>query len=407
MVWHSIRTALVSIWTKKTRSFLTMLGIIIGVAQIIALIGLGQGVKSQIASEVTQLGSNLLITLPGKVQDSQGGFNPAASIGASTLTEKDVGIIRSLPDVELVSPVSLLAGLPAVGDIVANGSLIAAVEPSYFTVMTTVKISAGRSFNDQENSAKQSVMVLGGGPAKILFPGIAPPDIVGQTVRIGKTDFGVVGVTETSQSTSVFGGNQFDSFVFIPYATGRSINENTQIFRLAVKTKADTDVKAVANEVRAALKQEHGIEDFTVFTQEDLLKVVDSILGLITTAIVGLASISLIVGGIGIMNIMLVAVTERTKEIGVRKAVGASFWHILMQFLVESVTLSLLGGAIGVAIAWAASIFVKQKAGLTILIDLNAILIATLFSLGIGVIFGLAPAIRAARKDPIEALRYE
>ncbi len=407
MIWHALRTAFVSIWTKKTRSFLTMLGIIIGVAQIIALIGLGQGVKQDVSKEVTQLGTNTLVVLPGKVQTDQGGFNPAASVGASTLTENDVAALRKLPEVVSVATISLIGGLPTVGEKSDPAALTIAVEPAYFDIVNTVKIASGRSFTADDNAQKLRVMVLGEQPRQVFFPGRMTADVLKQKVKLGKEEYDIVGLTEAAQSTSLFGSNTFSNAVFIPYATAKANIANTQIFRLAVKVKEDTDAKAAAEELSATLRDLHGADDFTVFTQDDLLKVVDDILGVITKAIVGLSAISLIVGGIGIMNIMLVAVTERTREIGVRKAVGASNWHILLQFLVEAIIISILGGAIGVAITAVAGFIVKQKAGLTIVIDFQSVLIATAFSVGVGVIFGLAPAIRAARKDPIEALRYE
>lgn len=407
MIGQAFLTAIRSIWSKKTRSFLTMLGVIIGVSQIIALIGLGQGVKQSVADEVTQLGTNVLFVLPGKLQDAEGGFNPAASVGASTLTERDLERLKSLPEITTITPVSLLAGIPAVGEKTALGTMTVAVEPDYFQVVTTVQVVAGRKFTNEENISEARVILLGKGARTSLFPNVPNNDVIGRTVTIGKEAFEVIGLLETEQSTSMFGGNSFDNMVFLPYLTGKATNENVQIFRVVMKIDPEEDVKAFATQVHQILQDEHGADDITVFTQEDLLTVVDDILGLITTAIVGLASISLIVGGIGIMNIMLVAVSERTKEIGLRKALGATRGNILLQFLTESAIISLIGGAIGVGLATLAGIVTEAKANLPIVINLNSVFIATGFSLGVGIVFGLLPAIRAARKDPIEALRYE
>ncbi len=405
-----IKAALSSLWTKKTRSVLTMLGVIIGVAQIIALIGLGNGIKKDVSSEITQLGTNVLFVISGKVQTAGGGFNPAASVGASTLTDADVVAIKQLPDITNVMVIGLMAALPTAGTNQAAGAMVLAAEPNLLEFMSMYRIADGRFFTSAENDAADKVIVLGKESAALLFPGVASKDVIGKTVTLGKNDFTVIGTVEMEQTNSLFssaGGSDSAGLAVVPFKTAKAVNPNTQIFRIGVKASDEADAKAVKVTIETKLKELHGADDTTVFTKDDILKVVDRILGLITKAIVALASISLIVGGIGIMNIMLVAVSERTKEIGVRKALGATRASILGQFLAESVTLGLVGGAIGVGIVTIASSIVHQKAGITIVVDWYSILVATLFSLGVGVIFGLLPAIRAARKDPIEALRYE
>jgi len=409
-VWHSVRTALISIWTKKTRSFLTMLGIIIGVAQIIALIGLGNGIKKDIATEISQLGSNILIILPGKLQNSQGDLNPAASVGTSTITEADLLAIKQIPDVIDNTPLGLIPVVPTVGTVQAQGTMVIGAESSFFEYMNSYKLVSGRFFTTAESGQKSKVIVLGKESRTVLFPDLDAAAVIGKAVMLGKSEFTVVGTIEAVETSSLFSGGGSSGSVgmaMIPFTTAKELNPNVQIFRAAVKATDTADIKVVSKAIQAKLDELHGTNDTTVFTQDDILKIVDKILSLITTAIGALGAIPLLVGGIGIMNIMLVAVTERTREIGLRKALGATFWHILVQFLTESVVLSLFGGAVGVAIAKIASIIVKQKSDLTILVDWQAILIATLFSLGVGVIFGLAPAIRAAKKDPIDALRYE
>lgn len=410
MIGQAFITALRSIWSKKIRSFLTMLGVIIGVAQIVALIGLGNGIKRDVNSEVTALGTNILFVLPGKVQDASGNINPAASVGASTLTAADVTAIGQLPNIVNVIPLSLTATVPAVNGQQAIGTIVMASEPDWLDFLTMYKLSTGRFFTAAENNSHAQVIVVGKEPAARMFPGLGQKDIIGKEVQLGKNTFTIIGLFETAQTSSMFstpGGSTGGGLAVIPYQTSKALNPNTQIFRIGVKASDQADAKTVKSEIIAKLKDLHGADDTTVFTQDDVLKVVNRILGLITTAIVALSSISLIVGGIGIMNIMLVAVSERTKEIGLRKALGATRSSILFQFLTESAIISLLGGGIGVAIVSIASIIVKAKANLSIVIDLYSILLAIGFSLGVGILFGLLPAFRAARKDPIEALRYE
>lgn len=405
---ENIRIAFAALRANTVRSFLTMLGVIIGVFSIIALLGIGKGVKQDVTGQITELGSNLIIVLPGQVQTESGGFNPTASVGASTLTERDLQLLKTLPDIMVATPLSLLAGLPTVSERTAPSTLSLAVETGYFEILSSADLVAGRLISDEDLQEKRAVMVLDTGPRQALFPDRTPEEILGERVNFNGQPYEVIGVVASPESQSVFGGTGITNALFVPYTTAKQLVENTQIFRIALKADPNQDVKQVATAVETAVRELHGdVKDFTVFTQEDLLGIIDTILGILTTAIVGIGSISLIVGGIGIMNIMLVSVTERTREIGLRKAVGASNGNILLQFLTEAITLSLLGGALGVAIAAFLSIPLKSQVGLALVVDLNSILTAVGFSVGVGVLFGVAPAVRASRLNPIEALRYE
>jgi putative ABC transport system permease protein len=405
---NSIQTTFLALLGNKIRSALTMLGVIIGVFSIITLIGLGEGVKKDITSEVAQLGSNIIIVLSGKVRTSEGGFNPAASVGASTLTQRDLEEIRTMPDITEATPMGLMAAVPSAEATNASGAMVIASEPTFLDFMKIYHLSSGRNFTAAENDAREKVMLLGKDVRLTLFPNETAESVLGKSVWLSKTEFRVIGTVETDQTNTLFNaGGTSVGLVIVPFQTAKSVNENTQLFRFGVKAREDADIESVSSEVQAKLQELHGADDTTVLTQKDIVGVVDNILSLITKAIVGLASISLVVGGIGIMNIMLVSVTERTKEIGLRKAVGASNGAILTQFLAEAVVLSVIGGAIGVALSMVASIIVKSQVSLTILINAHSIGIALLFSVAVGVIFGVAPAIRAARLNPIDALRYE
>lgn len=405
---QNLNLGLSALWANKVRSMLTMLGIIIGVFSIIFLIGIGQGVKKDVTKEVTGLGSNVLFILPGKVETRNGAYNPTASLGASTLTDTDITAVKSVPNITDVSVMSLLAGVPEAAGRKAFSSLNLAVQPSYFSIVTTAKLVAGRLFTEDDETKKAKVAILGSGPRQDLFPGLSAEQTVGKTMTFAGETYTVVGGTSASASSSLFGGNNFMSAMYLPYATAKSLITNAQIFRIVVKASDNADVKTMAKTLRTTMLAQHkGTEDFTVFTQEDILKVIDKILTILTAAIVGIGSISLLVGGIGIMNIMLVSVTERTKEIGLRKAIGASNGNILFQFLTEAVLLSIFGGGLGVLLAYGVGLIVQEKAGFTVLVDFQSIGIAVLFSLLVGVIFGVAPAIRASRLNPIQALRYE
>lgn len=406
---NNVRVGLDALLHNKIRSVLTMLGVIIGVFSIILLIGIGQGVKRDVKAEVTELGSNTLYVLPGQVLSESGGFNPAASVGASTLKEDDAESIEQLPDIERGTVISLISGLPKAGEYVIAGSFNLAVEPSFFDIMTTAKLVAGRTFRDEDNATGAKVMVMDTIPRETLFPGLSAQQVVGKTVQLNGDEYTVIGLLETPQSNSVFSsGHSFSSALYIPYATAKTTNANTQVFRIVIQANPEADITAVAVAIKERMKERHNdVEDFTVLTQDDLLRVIDNILTILTSAVAGIGAISLLVGGIGIMNIMLVSVTERTKEIGLRKAVGASNGNILFQFLTEAVVLSIAGGAVGVLGAYGVGRIVENKAGLTVVVDLTSAGIAVLFSLIVGLIFGVAPAIRAARLNPIQALRYE
>ncbi|MBI5037973.1 MAG: ABC transporter permease [Candidatus Kerfeldbacteria bacterium] len=423
---QNIKLALQAVWAKKIRSLLTMLGVIIGVFSIVTLIALGEGVQQEVTGQIEGLGSNLLFVTPGNIDpESAGATSGSAFVGASTLTESDLPKLESLPGVKHVVPMALLAspvsatmpingaagGTPgstpsAQSAAMVMGSTIAVREA--FTGQVTEGEEYGRMFTQEEYDSAARVVVGFSGAMEKLFPGRPISELINETVYIGKEKFTVVGLLQADQSSSMFGQSEFSNIMIIPFTTAKEISASLQINRIIITSQETENVQDLQNTVEATLLESHeGVDDFSVLTQEDLLAVFNDVLGVITGMLSGIAAISLLVGGIGVMNIMLVSVTERVKEIGLRKAIGASSYDILIQFLVEAMFLTFLGGAIGIGLAFITGFILEAKIGLSPIISIETMLLAFVFTALVGVFFGVAPAIRAARLDPINALKYE
>jgi putative ABC transport system permease protein len=403
MLWENLRIALSALGSKKGRSALTIMGVLIGVFAITELLAVGQGVRSEVTKQIEVLGTRVVILFPGKVSP-QGGFNPASSLGVSTLKESDLDVIARLPAVEAVAPIMIVSGQIASGATVDSAALIYGTTDQIQSVYPRA-LELGRHFTSAEVDGKADVAVLGASNRKILFGSTDP---VGQTVRTQNHDFTVIGVLKETNSALQVGGANADGVLYIPFTTAQVVTKQTNILRILAKFREGTNVPAAVEALTAAVRANHnGTDDFSVLTQKDLLKLIDSVLNLLTLLVSAIASISLLVGGIGIMNIMLVSVTERTREIGLRKAVGAADRDILVQFLAEAVLLSAVGSGAGLGLAAVASRVVSASGGFTPVVGLDLVGLAVGFALAVGVVFGLAPAIRAARLNPIDALRYE
>jgi len=412
-IGESIRIALRGLSANKMRSLLTMLGIIIGVAAVIALVSVGEGVQSFVTTSFQGLGSNLLFVMSGDLRMGAAMRNGSS---AATLTMADVAALedsRRAPDVGLVAPESSGSKLVTYRGEEMRTS-IGGVTPDYTTVRD-FHPQMGTFFGEEEVRSRARVAVLGQDVATELFPAGTYP--VGETIKIDGTPFRVIGVMEEKGGTGF--GSQ-DSIVFVPITTAqtrlfpdRSLRGEPVVNIIYAQVVDESRMDAASAQITRALRQTHRLDadaedDFSVINQADVVNMAGQITGTLTIFLGAIAGISLLVGGIGIMNIMLVSVTERTREIGIRKAVGAKRRDILVQFLVEAMVLSLIGGVVGIVLGAMGSQAVSRlMEGLTTLVSVQSIVMAVGFSAAVGLFFGIYPAMRAARLHPIEALRYE
>lgn len=392
---------------NKVRTALTMLGIVIGISSVIIMVSIGQGAQASIQSSIQSIGSNLIIVSPG----AQRSFGYGASSGrgaARTLTMDDVDTIRNeVQNIQAISPeVSGRYQVTAKGTN-TNTSVTGAV-PAYATVHN-VTVDDGSFIGTQEVANRSKVAVIGPTVVTDLFGEGA--EAVGQTIRINGMEFRVIGVTKSKGGTGF--GNQDDQ-IYIPLSSAQLflIGNSTYVTSLSISASDSSVMTQVQNDITSLLLDRHRISnpanaDFNVLNQADIVSAASSVTGTFTILLAAVAGISLVVGGIGIMNMMLTTVTERTREIGLRKAVGATARDINVQFLSEAVALTVTGGAIGVFLGWLAAYAVTSLGVLQTSISLSSVLLAFGVSAAIGIVFGYYPARRASRLNPIEALRYE
>ena len=399
-----IKVASQSIRKNKMRTLLTMLGIIIGVGAVIVMVAVGQGAQSQIRDSINNLGTNMIVIAPAAV--SQGGVSQGAG-AFNTLTVKDVEKLeKELPSLAAVSPV-VVSRTQVVGGGSNWRTLINGVDHDYQQIRDW-PTTYGAFFGPEDVRNIRKVAVLGSTVAKNLF-GDADP--VGERVRIRNVPFDVIGVLSTKGQTAT--GTDQDDVVLMPYTTAQTrLSGWSRIPQILASATTAEGIPAAQREITAVMREAHGLtgndpDDFTVRNQNDLAEAAQSSTKVMTMLLAAIASISLLVGGIGIMNIMLVSVTERTREIGIRLAIGARGSDVLTQFLVESIVMSILGGIFGLIVGVAGAKILGQITGWSTAISPLIVMIAIGFSAAVGIFFGYYPARKAAALNPIEALRYE
>ena len=402
---ESLLTAIDSITAHKLRSMLTMLGVIIGVAAVIALMAIGNGVSASITGQISSIGTNLVSISPDL--ENSGGYAP--------LSLEDVEALSNPLNAPAVSQVA--ASVQGNQEVVFDGTsvqtTVSGITANYLAVNNLEEFQAGDGITRNDVDTKARVAVLGAGITGDLFDGENP---VGKEVKINGVNYEVVGVLAEQGQT--LGGNPDDS-VYLPVSTAqtrlypdRTRTGQHAVSSIAVQAASEDQAGAAVTQVTAILRERHGLaagdeDDFGVFSQTSLLETANTVTATLTAFLGAIAAISLLVGGIGIMNIMLVSVTERTREIGIRKAIGALKRDILVQFLLESMLVSLLGGFLGITLGWLIAQLAGAALDLSTVVDMSTVLLAAGFAAAVGLVFGIYPAWRAAGLRPIEALRYE
>ena len=394
-----------SLGKNKLRTFLTMLGIIIGVASVIAMLGIGEGSKENIQASISSLGTNTVMVTPGTI--SRGGVRLEAGSSQSLKREDAEAISERCENVMFVSPV-VQKGSQIISGSQNWRTMVMGVFNDYFSIRN-LNIQIGIGFSESDDRSAAKVCVVGQTVVLNLFGENVDP--VGQVIRINRIPFKIIGMLE-KKGQNAFGQDQ-DDVIVAPFSTvQKRMLSTTNVNMIISSAKSEDLIENAKNEITELIRQRHKLtpdqdNDFTVRTQSDISNIFGSVSKVMTILLASIAGISLIVGGIGIMNIMLVSVTERTREIGIRLAVGARSRDVLIQFMIESVFISFMGGLIGIALGILVLELIARFGGWPITITVFSILLSFIFAAIVGIFFGWYPARKAARLDPIEALRYE
>ena len=398
-----MKVAAQSILKNKMRAMLTMLGIVIGVAAVIVMVAVGNGAQKQVEGAIGGLGTNLLMIMPGSA--TPGGASGGAG-SFNRLTIEDANLLKR--DATLLAAVSPVVSTRT--QVIGGGTnwrtSINGVSVDFLTIRDW-HIASGMMFEQNDVNAIRKVAVIGATVAEKLFPGIDP---VGSELQIRSVPFQIIGVL-TAKGQNAMGQDQ-DDVVLVPYSTAQNrLSGNVRIGQILASTADPKDITAAQEEVKTVMRVAHKLngqeDDFTVRNQAEIAAAASSTTKVMSSLLAAIASISLLVGGIGIMNIMLVSVTERTREIGIRMAIGARGSDVLTQFLIESIVMSVLGGLIGLGLGYGGAALLAKLAGWTVSTPASAVAIAVGFSAAVGVFFGFYPAKKAAALNPIQALRYE
>jgi putative ABC transport system permease protein len=396
-IFFVIKSAFFDLLKNKIRAFLTTLGIVIGVASVVLLLAFGLGLKNYIAQQFNNLGTNLVFVLPGQVFNRSGGFSSLRS--SVSFDERDYLNLKKAKYAQAVVPIFQKSSIIKAQGKEETGSLYGTTEEIFMTRNLNPQI--GEVFKKSDGEKRAKVAVLGPEIAKKLF---GQEDLaLNQKIRIEDQTFKVIGILQAKGGG--FGGPNLDTFVYVPFQTVFNITGKKDFNTFLLKAQSENSIEDLKNQIKKIMLKRYKEDDFSVADSKEILSTIQSIFSVLNLALVGIGAISLIVGGIGIMNIMYVSVTERIREIGIRRALGALEKDILLQFLAESVLLSLIGGLIGLIISFIVIFFVRIFFPASI--DAFSIILALTVSSAIGVFFGVFPARKAAKLSPIEAIRYE